>query len=179
MKAILRRDKGFSLMEATISMGLMAMALWLVASILGEYSRIDRFSRSHDRLAEVASQVFSRIRSDAQMAYQISAPLVGSTGTQLQLTRLKPRANRFAPVLPPRTWNPHHPADSITVRYFVHGKVLQRDSSVRDQESLVSEVEEFQCERLGSGGLEIQIQLGGDRARRLKTRIHLPMGTRA
>jgi type II secretory pathway component PulJ len=161
--------RGFSLLEAVFSLGLVALAFWLIGGILGEYSRIDRFARDHDRATEVLGPIFSRLRADCQSSIEILTPGRGASDTELRLRKFSPRPDRLAPV---RTWDPHLAEDIVAVRYFLTNENLYRSSSGL-QESLVDSVDAFQCTRVDPSGLEVQLTLAGDQPRSLSTHIHL------
>lgn len=108
-----------SLLEVLITLGVLALALGMVAAAVRQYTRL--LARNDARsLTVVHQQQVSQVADELSQAVELMAPAVAGSFDEVTFRRVNPNVtNRFplATAPPTPSWDPAQPAHLVTVRY--------------------------------------------------------------
>ncbi|MFN8613722.1 MAG: type II secretion system protein [Vulcanimicrobiota bacterium] len=126
--------RAFTLLEALVTLGLVAVVFGALMIMLLQAFRIARKSSDKTVTAEAAELGLERMSSEAREALLILNPVVGATDTQLVFKKVNPDnsvTNRLpnTPPAPDTTaiWDPFTPTYLLKVRYSLSGEQLMRE----------------------------------------------------
>lgn len=161
-----RRSRGFTLLEAVITLMLVSVVFGVAADILGDACRVMSFSRAKSNSTQAVQQGLTRICAEAREAFKIDG-----TGIELALLKVDPTPQRFPSPAPPN-WSPY--THQLRVRYYTSGGQLCRD--VDGIKQVVADgVTGLRCRTLPGGSLEVSLTLLEDRVvRTLTTQVRTP-----
>lgn len=131
------KNRGFSLLEVLVSMGLFLMIIGLVAALMRGYANITNASERHEASLEAARLAIESARNDIEAAVVLQEPSFGS-GTpddRLSLLRVDAEQVRLPLEMPdpaPANWDPYDPATTVEVVYEIDAENLWRTSSWQD-----------------------------------------------
>ena len=135
--------RGFSLLEALLSLGLTALLLMLAAQLSKSMLDMARATDSHDRLSEEVLRCLEVMANEARQSEDWQTPVVGGgSSPELRFRLLAGSPNRLPlsfPATPPGSFSPR--AGQNVVRYFKWGDRLLRKSGV--DEIVLENVESF------------------------------------
>ena len=158
--------KGFTLLEAVITLMLVSVVFGVAADILGDACRVMSFSRAKSNSTQAVQQGLTRICAEAREAFQIDG-----TGLELALLKVDPAADRF-PATAPGTRSPY--THQLRVRYYTSGGQLCREVD-GSQQVVADGVTGLMCQVLPGGSLEVSLTLLEDRVvRTLTTQVRTP-----
>lgn len=159
------RSRGFTLLEAVITLLLVSVVFGLAADILGDACRVMTFSRAKSNSIQAIQQGLARIAAEAREAFQIDG-----TGDELVLLKVDPSVDRFTG---PAVWNPY--AAQLRVRYYVAGGQLLREVDGAGGQLVADGVSGLACAVRPGGSLEVSLSLLEDRVvRTLSLRVRTP-----
>lgn len=126
------KRKGFSLLEAMIAMGLVFLILGLIATLMREYTGVNRLTSSKDATLDGVQFALREMRNELGSALDVMAPTtVGSTSSSLAFTKINPRLGEDripyefpAPI--PANWAHADPSHLLDVVYARSGGKLIR-----------------------------------------------------
>ena len=122
MNSSVKSKPGFSILEAIVSLSLLATLLAMVAVLSNQYSRITEAGFTKDRMMYAVEQALRNLRLDIEAS--LAAP--ARTPYPLTLRRVHPNDfNRYTPVkgVP---WDPWSGPRTIQVGYMVSSEGLVR-----------------------------------------------------
>lgn len=94
------KNRGFSLLESMVAMGLVFLVLGLVSTLMQEYSTVSRHDADRDSTLDGVQHALAEMVSEFSSAIEVKQPDEGSSAS-LVFTRLDP--NPSTPRLPPRS----------------------------------------------------------------------------
>lgn len=114
--------RGVSLIEVLITLGVLALALGMVAAAVQQYSRL-LIKNDQRSLTVVHQQQVSQVADELSQAVQFLLPATSVSVDEVTFERLNGSIlNRLPPLtptpLPSPAWEPVQPAHVIRVRYF-------------------------------------------------------------
>lgn len=134
-----KRSRGFTLLEALVSLALMSIVLSVVASLMRDSSIIMR-QANLDQLAGVQAAL-EVVAGDLRAAYQVNQ----CDSAAVELVKIDPGDTARIPEplpTPPGSFKLHDPSASMTRRYYMAG-------------------EEFRCKSSYSDGSEEELEVAG------------------
>ena len=147
----MRRRRGFTLLEALLSVALFLMVMALTGSILNAAWKAEKHFGEQDRTQELALSVLYRLAFEVRSASSFTT--VGPNAIEFLSPDWQLQSNEFpTPPTPfPSTWNPTSPAFQMRIRYALNGTELERTlwaESQRWDSRLMSDCRGFLVERL-------------------------------
>ncbi len=115
------RTRGTSLLEVLITLSVLALALGLVAAVVGQYSRI--LTRNDQKsLTVVHLQLVNQLADELSGATQLVFPTTSGTYDEYRFTRLNAGLTNRLPAPAPTpaplpAWDPVQPAHLLNVHY--------------------------------------------------------------
>jgi prepilin-type N-terminal cleavage/methylation domain-containing protein len=159
---ICRRPRGFTLVEALLTIALIALILGFVANICNEYARIIKFSTKKDKTVINAQMASERVKNELAEAVSILLPADGTSSSELRFERIDPcNASRLPenPSPTPASWNPADSSWKVTVRYYVEDQTLFRESTSPGRAAVIERLADgiagFSCSSLSEGAYQI------------------------
>lgn len=139
------RRRGFSLMEALITLALLSIALGTMASLMASMNRIQRNGDEQDQRLTLVLHALEMMRAEVEEAVEI----VPGPSTRYQFKKINPTTDTLLqnpPLAQIRlvyqgdapgalgssdTWNARNPADLVTVTYLASptGDLVRRSNS--------------------------------------------------
>ncbi|MCA9793104.1 MAG: prepilin-type N-terminal cleavage/methylation domain-containing protein [Candidatus Eremiobacteraeota bacterium] len=145
-------SRGFSLIEAIISLLLVGVVLAVVAGITGEYARLSRSMGAQDVVVEALTAGSERVRCGFRQAIEVISPAAGSSAASALLTydqaEMGPPRLAMPPLPPGASWAPYQTAWLSQVSYLADARGLIRRetaSGLTTEEVVLKGVEGFSC----------------------------------
>lgn len=154
--------RGFTLVEALLSLGLIFVLLGIVAQLVGLYSQIVRKADKKQSSLYSAKVALDDISRQLSQAVKVDSPTTGATSSTLSLTRMDPWNPYRLPdpaaspqPAPPASWRPHKSEFRMQVLYSLDTSDPESAKLVRTVSySDGSSEEEVVCE--GLSGLQFR-----------------------
>lgn len=144
--------RGFSLIEAIISLLLVGVVLAVVAGIAGEYSRLSRSMGSQDTLVEALTAGAERVRCGFRQAIEVGSPAPASSAATAVLTfdqvPSQPPRLGLPPLPPGSSWSPYPASWRSRITFLSDARgLVRRETSggVTREEVVLQGVEGFSC----------------------------------
>jgi type II secretory pathway pseudopilin PulG len=137
----MRRQHGFTLLEALLSFSLFLLVLSLVAQGLSQLAQVTKYFDGKSQAFGLATNTLERLAIDAREANRIRLPLAGDLNTynQFHLDKVEPaRWPTYFPASPPTPWNP-------------------RDASVQEQLDYSLAADRLECSLTTATGTQVEV----------------------
>lgn len=129
-----RKRRGFSLLEALITLTLMSVLLGVVASLMRDASLLTRQANADPLVALQAA--LEPVCADVHCAYQVNQ----CDSSAVEIVRLDPSITSRLPSTPPTAFTLHGSDASLKVRYFAYADSLWSETTYPDTSSETNEV---------------------------------------
>lgn len=171
----MRKQAGFSLAEALITLAMMSLVMGLVAQLAQDYRRMENHSTGIERSLEGSQLGLTRMSAELQQAVLISSPASSSFVGLLSfekidptLARLPADPNGFGGTFDPR-------AGRIRIDYRWIGEELVREAA-GSQLVVATGVRGFSCARLSDQLVEIRLSIEeSSRVLPMVSKVYLPI----
>lgn len=154
-----RSVAGFTVLESLVSLGLIALTLAILGSLLMSYLTLNRNSGDREKTIMGCQVAAESIRRDASSSLVVQIP----SSSQLHLEQIDPLVtSRLPDPLPatlPGSFRPHENADRLKIDYRLEGDQVMRwitySNGATFDESVSADVDGLSFSMLTNGNLEV------------------------
>lgn len=119
-------QRGFTVLEALMSLGLICLVLSILGSLLMSYSSVMLHQGGRQKTLMGCQVATESVRRDVSSAIVVTAP----TSSTLHIEQIDPlvssRLPKPLPDPPNASWKPHDPADRVQIDYQLSGTSVMR-----------------------------------------------------
>ncbi|MBN9415493.1 hypothetical protein ABS71_14180 [bacterium SCN 62-11] len=161
------RRRGFTLLEALISLFFVILLLGLFANLAHEFDVVLKQSASKGNTLTTMQVGLRTVLDEVRQATPGTlSPAPGASGVELRLGRPTQDLSVWLPTAPPAApWTP--PASLTRVRFYLSQGVLLREAgSPATVQPLTEGLSDFQVRTLNGGPLAVEVQLTQEESKR-------------
>ena len=161
------RRRGFTLLEALISLFFVILLLGLFANLAHEFDVVLKQSASKGNTLTTMQVGLRSVLDEVRQARPGTLlPVPGGSGPELRLSRPTQDLSVWLPATPPAApWTP--PSTLTTVRFYLSQGVLLREAgSPPSVQALTEGLSDFQVRTLSGGPLAVEVQLTQEESKR-------------